>query len=83
MNCRDCKYNDGSVYTSLPPLYKCTFTNEMHLGGHECDLDLVPVIRCKDCKYFLGGMPVPNSGIGWCTCRLVSEKDYCSCGERK
>lgn len=34
--CSNCPFNDGMVYTSLPPQYKCTKTNEWHLGSYGC-----------------------------------------------
>lgn len=34
--CASCPFNDGMVYTSLPPQYKCTKTNEWHLGSYGC-----------------------------------------------
>jgi len=40
MFCANCKYNDGLVYTSYPPQYKCTITNEFHFGDYQCDVDL-------------------------------------------
>ena len=39
--CANCEYNDGIVYTSLPPQYKCTLTNKFHFGGDKCDADEV------------------------------------------
>lgn len=43
MNCAYCKYNDGMVYTSIPPKYKCTITNEFHLGLDDCNVEFAPV----------------------------------------
>ena len=37
MNCANCEYNDGMVYTSLPPQYRCTITDKFHHGDDECD----------------------------------------------
>ena len=34
--CSGCPFKDGMVYTSLPPQYKCTKTNEWHLGSYGC-----------------------------------------------
>lgn len=47
MNCANCKYNDGLVYTSNPVQYKCTVTWEYHHGGYECDVEFAPVRRGK------------------------------------
>ena len=45
MKCAYCEYNDGLVYTSIPPKYKCTITNEFHLGFDDCDVEFAPVRR--------------------------------------
>lgn len=47
MNCAYCKYNDGMVYTSLPPKYKCSITGEFHLALDDCDVDFEPVRHGK------------------------------------
>ena len=41
--CAYCEYNDGCVYTSLPPKYKCTITGEFHFGTDQCSVEFVPV----------------------------------------
>ena len=41
ITCANCEYNDGIVYTSLPPQYKCTLTNKFHFGDDRCDADEV------------------------------------------
>ena len=43
MKCINCKYNDGMVYTSMPPKYKCTITKEFHLGDDDCNVEFAPV----------------------------------------
>lgn len=35
--CANCEHNDGCVYTSYPPMYKCTITGNFHYGNYECD----------------------------------------------
>lgn len=55
---------------------KCHFFNEHFVPT----ADVVEVVRCKDCKYFLLhklACVYPNHN-GWCTV-----DDYCSYGERK
>ena len=42
-NCAYCKYNDGMVYTSMPPKYKCTITKEFHLGDDDWNVEFEPV----------------------------------------
>lgn len=36
--CANCKHNDGLVYTSFPPKYRCTITNNFHFGYEFCEL---------------------------------------------
>lgn len=43
MKCAYCIYNDGAVYTSVPPQYKCTITNEFHFGLDNCNVEFAPV----------------------------------------
>lgn len=43
ITCANCQYNDGVVYTSLPPQYKCTITNEFHWNNDKCDVEFAPV----------------------------------------
>jgi len=95
MNCANCKYNDGKVYTSLPPKYKCTITDEFHEAYGDCNVDFVPVVRCKDCKWW---DKKDGSPYGYChACkhghmskcweisiyRTYKGDWYCADGERK
>lgn len=41
--CANCEHNDGNVYTSNPPMYKCTITGEFYHGFHECEVEFAPV----------------------------------------
>lgn len=41
--CAYCKYNDGAVYTSTPPKYRCTVTGEYHLALDDCNVEFAPV----------------------------------------
>lgn len=43
MKCAYCKYNDGSVYTSNPPKYRCSVTGEYHLALDDCNVEFAPV----------------------------------------
>jgi len=36
INCANCPLNDGMIYTSMPPKFRCTVTNEYNLGEHRC-----------------------------------------------
>lgn len=42
--CRYCPFNDKMVYTSYPPKYKCTITDEYHFGDETCNLDVPKMI---------------------------------------
>lgn len=43
-------------------------------------IDAEPVVRCKDCRYFMRykGRPMCNRGL----ITVVKETDYCSCGAK-
>lgn len=43
MKCAYCQYNDGAVYTSIPPQYKCTITGKFHFDTDDCDVEFKPV----------------------------------------
>ena len=36
INCANCPLNNGIVYNSLPPKFRCTATGEYNLGEHIC-----------------------------------------------
>lgn len=88
--CQNCRFNDGVVYMSNPQKYKCTFDNQYREGLHKCHLDLVPVVRCKDCEAC--EMCYPEKQIdkeatpGWYCKKHKSYRrpdDFCSYGERR
>ena len=37
--CGRCSFNDGSVYTSLPPKVKCMLTGKFHFMSDPCEID--------------------------------------------
>lgn len=47
MNCANCKYNDGRIYTSIPIQYRCTITNNYHPGCYNCEIEFAPVRRAE------------------------------------
>lgn len=56
--CANCQYNDGVVYTSIPPQYKCTITNEFHWNNDKCNVEFAPIkhghwiqVDNRDCCY--------------------------------
>lgn len=74
--CANCRFNSGEVYASNPVKYKCTFDNNYYDGIHPCHLDLVPVVRCRDCA-------IPHNS--WTGCPKLNgcvtrPNDYCSYG---
>lgn len=87
--CGNCDYNDGCTYTSLPPQYKCTLTGEFHFGNEPCDVDFVPVIRCKDCKHRKTYVcPLYESELNEWECDFkyydhTEDDGYCYKGEKK
>ena len=90
MNCGNCDKNDGLCYTSFPTKVKCTITKEFHGTFDECNVDFVPVVRCKDCKWYQESeLLAPNKfcfrlkgkdgkRVGY----NFSDDDFCSRGER-
>ena len=49
------------------------------------DNDVVPVVRCKDCKYWSDGIKGCTDRVKFCTIGyyMVGENGYCVFGERK
>ena len=48
------------------------------------DNDVVPVVRCKDCKHFVAPQGVPCcDNFYWLGFPNASGNDFCSYGERK
>lgn len=84
--CAYCEYNDGAVYTSDPPKYRCTVTGEYHLALDDCNVEFAPVVRCKDCLYYVPEVDDPHKSTcqrlwgGMTECKADS---YCSDGVRK
>ena len=84
MKCANCEHNDGMVYLSLPPTYRCTITNEFHFGGDDCNMEFAPVkhgrwipskdghgCECSEC----------GTAYGWIEADTMK---YCKrCGARK
>lgn len=67
------------------PCKECQYTQ---LANYLLENDVVPVVRCKDCKYYTTNCPdygldgfCIRSDVGNITCRLPD--DYCSKGQRK
>lgn len=75
LRCRIVAFSAGCKATYL------TVANIVMMINQADTVDAVPVVRCKDCKYykpdeydcgcdFVGGLPYVKAG------------DFCSCGER-
>ena len=49
--------------------------------------DVVEIIRCKDCKYYIKPTTNPHDNSDWYMCKffdhLMDDNDFCSSGERK
>lgn len=95
------RYIDADAF--LKKIEKYSLSNGTTLGKHSgiadeiIDIlkatptaDVVEVVRCKDCKYFILD---EGDGLGYCTCQKIpmnfvgelypTEDFYCSYGERK
>ena len=90
--CGHCDYIDGYVYTSLPPKVKCSITGEFHFRDHECDIEVEPIIYCKDCKYGIWHVFIDKNGKEdhYIECinpdglnRDVADNSYCNCGDKR
>ena len=79
--CATCQYL--LMLPSYPPKYKCELSKETVDYYHQCDLDIVPVVRCNQCKFYEGVHDAPGCapcafwGIG-----AVMWDDFCKRGER-
>ena len=49
--CGNCPKNGNVIFTSYPPQIRCEVTGKLHITNETCDVDLVEVVRCWDCKY--------------------------------
>ena len=90
MKCYECKWLDRSVIlTSSPPQYGCTLGFGSHYADHECEYDFMPIVRCKNCKWW-GGNKNTEHNNHICNRALNKDVDYwtkaddfCSYGERR
>lgn len=85
MNCEFCQYNDGCVYTSMPPRYRCTIDNEFHFGDYECDKEFVPVKHGQWIYLYSGNYKCSECGSWWICDEtpIQSGMLYCpNCGAR-
>ena len=78
--CANYEHNDGNVYTSVPPMYKCTITGEFYHGFHECEVEFAPVKHGRWEPYLNEGLIVKCSVCG---SRYVEPWNYCpNCGAK-
>ena len=65
-------------------LTNCRTCDAIALANRLILHDVVPVVRCKDCQYFL---KAEVNGNGFLICQVtdkeIFEEDFCSYGERK
>ena len=59
----------------------CDYCNAEKLADHLIANDIVPVVRCKDCKHLMFSDCYGECSRGYMG--IVSPDDYCSYGERK
>lgn len=93
MKCYECKWLDRSVIlTSNPPQYGCTLGFGSHYADHECEYDFMPIVRCKDCRWYQDTFF--NTKVNpYCVKEFdeefgalrggITEDSFCSWGERK
>lgn len=55
---------------------------EMEMESLEKD-DVVPVVRCKDCKFYTSMRPDIKTGICDLNMHHMGDDGFCSCGERR
>ena len=76
ITCANCPLNDGLVYTSFPPKFKCTATNEWHFGEH----------RCGRVKIFYDETMISESDLAKVTplnCNITDDTPLASSGDSK
>lgn len=78
-NCRDCRSKCEHAGKDRPFCYR----------GESCKktvkIDLVNVVRCKDCKHWADGVPGCTDHVKCCKIGyyMVGENGYCVYGERR
>lgn len=65
-SCSNCGNNDGMVYMSNPPKWKCTLDDEWHTGAYCCDC------WCEHQQVYLQGKPVMGEWPCTTNCKLNS-----------
>ena len=85
MTCYNCEYNDGFIYTSNPPKYRCTISGEWHFSTYNCDIKFAPVKHGRWIKEkSVGDCCYKCSECGFIRDAYLLEVDnYCpNCGAR-
>lgn len=89
ITCANCQYNDGVVYTSMPPQYKCTITNKFHRNNDKCDVEFAPVRHAHWTEEYLastsGGFyqVFRCSNCQWDILGIFHPSNYCpNCGAK-
>lgn len=93
--CGNCEYNDGCVYTSLPPKFKCTITGKFHFGIKPCSVEFAPVrhgrwvvdpegmLHCSNCKEIPTNRIVVNADLIYDMTPIKEKMKYCpKCGAK-
>lgn len=73
--CGMCPHNGNGILTTYPPQIRCELTGKLHFTKDTCDVEMVAVVRCKDCVHH----------TYWCSYleTRTNPDDYCSWGERR
>ena len=77
--CQNCRFNDGMIYTSNPPKYKCTFDNQYYDCLHKRHLDLKPTksgkwidrgyeVECPFCGFTCNDTHYLGNGVACPNC---------------
>lgn len=83
--CGICPHNGNAILTSYPPKIRCELTGKLHYTNDACDVDMVAVVRCKDC--FICETRQTANYLPFLYCELhdcnVLGDFFCSWGERR
>lgn len=77
---RDCNSN--------APIISRTYQAVLHMVEHLPTADVVPVVRCKDCKYYYRAdkdtcLCTHKKNLTFKTALTISREHYCSYGKRR
>lgn len=76
-DCQDCQYQ-SSIFCSRSP----DFVNACEAIADAPVIDAVPVVRCRDCKWYKTMYCKMDRWTDLITVYVAKEDDYCSYGEK-